>query len=111
MLEVRGLAKSFASGTPLFDGVDLAVASGEWVAVVGESGSGKSTLLNVVAGLDRPDAGEVALDGRAIDFADDDALALWRRRHVGFVFQAFHLLPYLDVRGNVELPLALLGAA
>jgi len=111
MLQVRGLAKSYGPGAALFEGVDLEVARGEWVAIVGESGCGKSTLLNVLAGLDRPDRGEVRLDGRAIDFADDDALALWRRRHVGFVFQAFHLLPYLDVRGNVELPLALLGVA
>ena len=109
-LAVRGLSKSFAPGSSLLNGVDLDVAAGEWVAVVGESGSGKSTLLNVVAGLDRPDAGEVRLEGRALDFADDDALALWRRRNVGFVFQAFHLLPYLSVAQNVELPLALLGA-
>jgi len=110
LLQVRGLAKSFGAGTPLLDAVDLEIADGEWVAVVGESGSGKSTLLNVVAGLDRPDAGTVMHDGTALDFADDDALALWRRRHVGFVFQAFHLLPYLTVAANVALPLALLGA-
>jgi putative ABC transport system ATP-binding protein len=109
VLEVTGLSKSFAAGTALLDRVDLSVASGEWTAIVGESGSGKSTLLNVIAGLDRPDAGEVRLDGRAIDFSDDDALALWRRRHLGFVFQAFHLLPYLSVAENVALPLALLG--
>ena len=108
MLEVRGLSKSFASGKPLLDGVDLTVGAGEWVAIVGESGSGKSTLLNIVAGLDRPDAGEVRLDGRAVDYADDDWLALWRRRNLGFVFQAFHLLPYLDVGANVALPLALI---
>jgi len=111
MLEVRGLAKSFAGGAPLFDSLDLAVARGEWVAIAGESGSGKSTLLNIVAGLDRPDRGEVLLDGKALDFRDDDALALWRRRNVGFVFQAFHLLPYLTVGQNVALPLALLGVA
>ena len=109
MLEVRGLAKSFAGGAPLLDGVDLAIARGEWAAIVGESGSGKSTLLNIVAGLDRPDRGEVLLEGKPLDFGDDDALALWRRRHVGFVFQAFHLLPYLTVAQNVALPLALLG--
>jgi len=111
MLEVRGLAKSFAPGAPLLDSVDLDVKRGEWVAIVGESGSGKSTLLNVVAGLDRPDRGEVRLDGKPLDYADDDALALWRRRHVGFVFQAFHLLPYLGALENVTLPLALLGVA
>jgi putative ABC transport system ATP-binding protein len=109
MLEVQGLSKSFAPGKPLLDGVCLAVGAGEWVAVVGESGSGKSTLLNIVAGLDRPDAGEVRLDGRVVDYGDDDALALWRRRHLGFVFQSFHLLPYLSVGENVALPLALLG--
>jgi len=108
MLQVRGLAKSFASGA-LFDGVDLDVAAGEWVAIVGESGSGKSTLLNIVAGLDRPDRGEVHVHGERLDHADDDALALWRRRSVGFVFQSFHLLPYLSVGENVALPLSLLG--
>ena len=111
MLEVRGLAKSFAGGAPLLSGLDLEVRRGEWLAIVGESGSGKSTLLNIVAGLDRPDAGEVRLEGRSLDFSDDDSLALWRRAHVGFVFQAFHLLPYLDVLRNVELPLALLSVA
>jgi len=111
MLEVRGLAKAFAGGPPLLDGLDLEVRRGEWVAIAGESGSGKSTLLNIVAGLDRPDRGEVRLDGRALDYSDDDALALWRRRHAGFVFQAFHLLPYLTVRDNVALPLALLGVS
>src|SRR5688572_7871110 len=110
MLQVRGLSKSFPPSPPLLDRVELDVAAGEWVAIAGESGSGKSTLLNVVAGLDRPDAGEVRLDGHALDYADDDALALWRRRHLGFVFQAFHLLPYLTVGENVALPLALLGA-
>ena len=110
MLEVRGLAKSYAR-EPLFDAIDLDAAPGEWVAIVGESGSGKSTLLNVIAGIDRPDAGRVSLDGHALDYDDDDALAAWRRANLGFVFQAFHLLPYLDVEENVALPLALLGAA
>src|SRR5450755_4767730 len=109
MLEVRGLAKSFGPCAPLFESIDLAVDAGEWVAIAGESGSGKSTLLNIVAGLDRPDQGEVRLDGKPLDFGDDDGLALWRRREVGFVFQAFHLLPYLTVAQNVALPLALLG--
>jgi putative ABC transport system ATP-binding protein len=108
MLEVRGLAKRFAPDVALFEAVDLDVKRGEWVAVVGESGCGKSTLLNIVAGLDRPDRGEVRLDGALLDFGDDDRLALWRRSHVGFVFQSFHLLPYLTVLENVALPLALL---
>ena len=110
MLQVRGLARSFA-GTPLLAALDLQVARGEWVAIVGESGSGKSTLLNIVAGLDRPERGEVLLDSKPLDYSDDDSLALWRRRHVGFVFQAFHLMPYLTVGENVALPLALLGVA
>ncbi len=109
MLEVRRLGKTFGPGNALFEAVDLDVARGEWVAIVGESGSGKSTLLNIVAGLDQPDRGEVRLDGKPLDFGDDDALALWRRRHVGFVFQSFHLLAYLSVRENVALPLALIG--
>jgi len=111
MLEVRGLTKGFAGGAPPFAGVDFVVARGEWVAVVGESGSGKSTLLHTVAGLERPDAGRVRLDGRTLDYGDDTALALWRRGQVGFVFQAFHLLPYLSVAENVALPLALNGVA
>jgi putative ABC transport system ATP-binding protein len=111
MLEARGLAKSYGAGAPLFEGIDLEVARGQWVAIVGESGSGKSTLLNIVAGLDHPDRGEVRLDGNLLDFGHDDELAMWRRRHVGFVFQAFHLLPYLNVQENVALPLALLGVA
>jgi len=110
LLQVRGLAKGF-SGASLFAGVDLDVAAGEWVAIVGESGSGKSTLLNIVAGLDRPDLGEVSVAGRRLDYGDDDALSLWRRGHVGFVFQSFHLLPYLSVAENVALPLALLNVA
>ena len=109
MLEVRGLSKAYSPGTALLDRIDLAVAAGEWVAIVGESGCGKSTLLNIVAGLDRPDAGGVWLDGRAVDFGDDAAITLWRRKNLGFVFQAFHLLPYLTVAENVALPLALTG--
>jgi len=110
MLEVRDLARSFGP-EPLFEGVSLDVAAGERVAIVGESGSGKSTLLNILAGLDRPDRGTVQVDGRALPFGDDDALALWRRSQVGFVFQSFHLLAYLTVLENVALPLALNGVA
>jgi len=108
MLELRGVAKRFDPAVPLLEGIDLEVPRGQWVAIVGESGSGKSTLLNIIAGLDRPDRGEVRLDSHPLPYANDDALALWRRRHVGFVFQAFHLLPYLSVAENVALPLALL---
>lgn len=111
MLQLRGLAKSWPGGAPLFEAVDLDVAPGELVAILGESGAGKSTLLNIVAGLDRADSGSVTVGGMAVTALDDDALALWRRRHVGFVFQSFHLLGYLSVAENAALPLLLNGVA
>jgi putative ABC transport system ATP-binding protein len=111
MLVVRGLAKSIASSPPrvLFTGVDLQLDAGEYVAIMGESGTGKSTLLNLLAGLDTADAGSVAIDGAVLASLDDDAITLLRRKTVGFVFQAFHVLPYLSVGQNVALPLSLLG--
>jgi len=107
MLALRGLRKSYGAA-PVFERVDLDVAAGEVVAILGESGVGKSTLLNGIAGLDRLDAGSVALDGTRIDDLDERALAHWRRANVGFVFQAFHVLPHLSVAHNVGLPLLLL---
>jgi putative ABC transport system ATP-binding protein len=111
MLAVRGVAKSFAGPRPrtLYAGVDLALGAGEYVAIMGESGIGKSTLLNLIAGLDRPDAGSISVDGEDLAGLDDNALTLLRRGRIGFVFQAFHILPYLDVARNVALPLMLLG--
>ncbi|HTR59626.1 MAG TPA: ABC transporter ATP-binding protein [Casimicrobiaceae bacterium] len=111
MLAVRGLAKSFAEPRPrtVFASVDLDLARGEYVAVMGESGSGKSTLLNLIAGLDRADSGTIALEGVDLAALDDDALTMLRRARFGFVFQAFHILPYLTVAQNVALPLSLLG--
>jgi putative ABC transport system ATP-binding protein len=109
MLAVRGLAKRWPGGAILFENLDLEVAAGELVAIVGESGAGKSTLLNALAGLDRADAGSIAIDGTEVGDLDEDALARWRRIHVGFVFQQFHLLPYLSVGENVALPLLLNG--
>ncbi len=109
MLEVRGLAKSWPGGAPLFDSVGLDVAPGELVAILGESGAGKSTLLNVVAGLDRPDSGTVTVSGTVVTSLSEDELARWRRTSVGFVFQAFHLLPYLSFEENAALPLLLNG--
>jgi putative ABC transport system ATP-binding protein len=108
LLEIESLGKRFGD-TAVFEGVSLTLARGELVAVLGESGVGKSTLLNVIAGLDRPDAGRVALDDVPLPWDDESALAHWRRQHLGFVFQAFHVLPHLSVAQNVALPLLLLG--
>ena len=89
--------------------MDLDLAPGEYLAVMGESGSGKSTLLNLIAGLDRPDGGSIEIDGVDLATLGDDDLTLLRRRRLGFVFQAFHVLPYLTIAQNVALPLSLLG--
>ncbi|CAG1002072.1 sulfonate transport system ATP-binding protein [Burkholderiales bacterium] len=111
MIRLSGLARAFPGPPPrpLFSGLDLSVAPGEIVAILGESGSGKSTLLNLIAGLDRPDAGSVVVDGAELSVLDDDARTRFRRERLGFVFQAFHVLPYLPVARNVALPLALNG--
>ena len=106
LLEVRGLAKRYGD-TPVFAGVDLALAAGEFVAVLGESGVGKSSFLNCLAGLDTVDAGSVHIAGTEITALDDTQQALFRRAHLGFVFQAFHVLPHLTVAHNVGLPLLL----
>lgn len=105
---VRGLAKRYGEAT-VFRGVDLQVAAGEFVAIVGESGVGKSTLLNCMAGLDTWDEGDVLLEGISLGTLTDEGRTLLRREKVGFVFQAFHVLPHLDVAQNVGLPLLLLG--
>lgn len=106
-LRLDGLTKSVPGGRVLFAGLDLWVAAGELVAILGESGSGKSTLLNIIAGLDSVDAGTVTIDGEALGGLDERALTELRRRRVGFVFQAFHVLPYLTLAKNVALPIAL----
>jgi len=106
-LVVQGLCKQYGA-VPVFRDVSLQVENGEFVAIVGESGVGKSTLLNCMAGLDQWDAGRVLLDGIDLGQLDDSQRALLRRRNIGFVFQAFHVLPHLDVAQNVGLPLMLL---
>ncbi len=107
-LQIRQLGKRYGDAA-VFSQVTLSVAPGEFIAIVGESGVGKSTLLNCMAGLDSWDEGTVTLGGADLGLMSDDQRALLRRRHVGFVFQAFHVLPHLDVAQNVALPLLLLG--
>jgi putative ABC transport system ATP-binding protein len=112
VLRLESLTKRYGRDRPpVFENLNLELRAGEYVAVMGESGVGKSTLLNLLAGLDRPDAGRVWLTGRDLSGMDDDGTTLLRRRCVGFVFQAFHVLPYLTVEQNVALPLELLGTA
>jgi putative ABC transport system ATP-binding protein len=110
IVRLENLSKRFSKDRPaIFEGVELTVRAGEYVAIMGESGVGKSTLLNLLAGLDRTDSGRVLLEGVDLATLNDDAVTLLRRRAVGFVFQAFHVLPYLSVEQNVALPLDLLG--
>lgn len=109
MLRIKGLSKSFGGARPraVLRGIDLDLARGEYIAIMGESGAGKSTLLNLVAGLDLPDAGSIVIDDVELTALGDTARTLLRRSRIGFVFQAFHLLPHLTVAQNVALPLSL----
>ena len=112
VVRLENLSKRFGHDRPpIFEGLNLELRRGEYLAIMGESGVGKSTLLNLLAGLDRPDCGCVCLEGLDLSLMDDDAITLLRRRSVGFVFQAFHVLPYLTVEQNVALPLELLRVA
>ncbi|HEV8630663.1 MAG TPA: ABC transporter ATP-binding protein [Thermoanaerobaculia bacterium] len=110
LARVRGVAKDFRRGAEVVHvlrGLDLEVPRGEFLALMGPSGSGKSTLLNLLGGLDRPSAGSVEVGGEQIDRLSERALARWRARHVGLVFQFYNLLPVLSAAKNVELPLLL----
>jgi putative ABC transport system ATP-binding protein len=111
VLAIRNLCKSYGGvrSRQVLRDITLEISRGEYVAIVGESGVGKSTLLNLIAGLDQPDRGSIELGGAAVTELDDAQCTLLRRRRIGFVFQAFHLLPHLTVHQNVALPLALNG--
>ena len=114
MIELRGICRHFQVGDQLvraLDQLSLTIGDGEYVSIMGPSGSGKSTLLNVIGLLDRPSAGRYVLDGRETTGLDDDALADVRARHIGFIFQSFHLVPRLTAFENVELPMVLAGQA
>jgi putative ABC transport system ATP-binding protein len=108
LIEMRGVEKSYRMGRldyPALRGIDLQIGAGELVAVVGPSGSGKTTILNMIAGIDRPSAGTVTVDGRRINAMSEEELAIWRGEHVGVVYQFFQLLPTLSALENAVLPL------
>ena len=112
ILETRNLRKIYGSGDTevrALDGVNLSVNSGEFVAIVGTSGSGRSTLLHMLGGLDRPTSGSVIVDGKDIFSLKDEALTIFRRRKIGFVFQSYNLVPVLNARENIVLPIQLDG--
>ena len=112
ILQTENLKKYYGSGDTqvrALDGVDLAVENGEFVAIVGTSGSGKSTLLHMLGGLDRPTFGRVTVDGKDIFSLKDEALTIFRRRKIGFVFQSYNLVPVLSVYENIVLPVELDG--
>lgn len=113
ILQTHALKKYYGSGDTLvkaLDGVDLSVEEGEFVAIVGTSGSGKSTLLHMLGGLDRPTSGTVTVDDKEIFSLKEEALTIFRRRKIGFVFQAYNLVPVLSVYDNIVLPIQLDGA-
>lgn len=112
ILQTNGLKKYYGTGdtqVKALDGVDLSIEQGEFVAIVGTSGSGKSTLLHMLGGLDRPTAGTVTVDGKNIFALKDEELTIFRRRKIGFVFQAYNLVPVLSVWENIVLPIQLDG--
>jgi len=110
IVRIRDLVKEYRRGAEVvrvLDGLSLDIEAGDFVALMGPSGSGKSTLLNLIGGIDRPNSGELEVEGLRVDRLGDAALARWRADHVGFVFQMYNLLPVLSAERNVELPLLL----
>lgn len=114
LLSAHGLSKTYREGDrtlAVLTAVDLEIAPGEQIALIGRSGSGKSTLLNLLGGIDRPDSGEIAIRGTAFSHLDERRRTLFRRRHIGFIYQAFNLIPTLSAVENVALPLELNGTS
>ncbi|MEM7017276.1 MAG: ABC transporter ATP-binding protein [Pseudomonadota bacterium] len=112
LIQLKQLKKTYHEGNrehTVFDGIELEIAKGEFVVMLGQSGSGKSTILNLVSGIDLPDSGEVIIDGKSINNLTDKERTLFRRRHIGFVFQFFNLVPTLTVEENLYMPLTLNG--
>ena len=110
LIVIDGLDKAYVRGgtaVPIFDRLSLTIGCGEFVALMGPSGSGKTTLLNLLGGIDRPDAGRLAIDGEAIDAFSERELTRWRGRTLGFIFQFYNLMPMLTAAQNFELPLLL----
>ena len=110
LIEIHGLTKHYTRDTidiPVLDNIDLEIRRGEFLALMGPSGSGKTTLLNLIAGIDKPTSGRLTIDGKDITRLNDNELAKWRARHVGFIFQLYNLIPVLTAFENVELPLLL----
>ncbi len=110
IIEMRAIRKTYqrdAIQIPVLQGIDLTINAGDFVALMGPSGSGKTTLLNLIGGIDRPTSGEVRVAGTSLEKLSEAALSRWRARHVGFIFQMYHLIPVLTAAQNVELPLAL----
>ena len=110
LIALRDIVKTYRRGqqvVPVLAGISFDIAAGEFLALMGPSGSGKSTLLNLIAGIDRPDSGELVVAGEDVGRLDESALADWRARHVGFIFQFYNLMPVLSALENVELPLLL----
>ena len=111
MLELHDVCKRYSNGKHVLKGISWDFNNGEYVAIMGESGVGKSTLLNLIAGLDKPDSGDIVIDGVSMAALDDNGATALRRTNFGFIFQAFHVLPHLTLLQNVALPLLLNGDA
>lgn len=110
LFDLKGVSKKFVKGKEtitVFEGLDMSIAEGDFLAIMGPSGSGKTTLLNLLGGVDQPTSGEIRFDGARIDSLSENQLAAWRANNIGFIFQFYNLMPMLNAERNVELPLLL----